>query len=408
MIAKKGFLIIFICVSFFSSTIFYGQIESIRFNEKEIKIKKFEVADIVFHTKNEIEKHFSLPFTATFKSPKGKELKIHGFYNGERKYIIRFSGNEAGKWTYETHSSVKELNGKKGRVFVGAATAKHGAIVIDKENPKKFSYEDGTSYMLRAFEADWLFALDYDNPKGIPKSEHLLGLLAENGINQIITTLYSYDVRWQKDEKLKNFPEHDYGSRDDIYPFLGTNNKPDFSSLNITFFKSFDRMIGLMHKKDIVAHLMIYVWNKKVKWPKAGSEEDKMFFDYVIKRYQAFPNIIWDIAKEAARRPDAHTLEPRKRVRKLDAFKRLVTVHDYEFCERNINQVDFVSTQDWRNQIYTEMSKNYKSFNKPILNIEHGGYTKSYYTVFPGDYVSPESCLKRNYLCYFAGVYAKY
>jgi len=29
------------------------------------------------------------------------------------------------------------------------------------------------------------------------------------------------------------------------------------------------------------------------------SAEDNRYFDYVIKRYQAFPNIIWDVSKEA-------------------------------------------------------------------------------------------------------------
>ncbi len=40
--------------------------------------------------------------------------------------------------------------------------------------------------------------------------------------------------------------------------------------------------------------------NKKVSWPEARSAEDNRHFDYVIKRYQAFSNIVWDISKEAA------------------------------------------------------------------------------------------------------------
>ena len=42
---------------------------------------------------------------------------------------------------------------------------------------------------------------------------------------------------------------------------------------------------------------------------------------------------------------------------------------------------------------------------KPILNIEHGGYEKSPFVVFIGNYTSPEVCLERAYQCVFAGTY---
>lgn len=43
--------------------------------------------------------------------------------------------------------------------------------------------------------------------------------------------------------------------------------------------------------------------------------------------------------------------------------------------------------------------------NKPILNIEHGGYEKGPYVVFNGNYTSPEVCLERAWQCVFAGTY---
>ena len=54
-----------------------------------------------------------------------------------------------------------------------------------------------------------------------------------------------------------------------------------------------------MHDKEIVSHLMIYVWNKNVNWPDMDTKADNMYYDYIVKRYQAFPNIIWDVSKEA-------------------------------------------------------------------------------------------------------------
>ena len=97
------------------------------------------------------------------------------------------------------------------------------------------------------------------------------------------------------------------------------------------------------------------------------------------------------------------------RTRALDAYKRLVSVHDYGFCKNHPNEVDFLSSQNWSYSLYNNMLDVKKEFpNKPVFNIEHGGYEKSELQVFPGAYEDAEVCLRRNYLCLFAGVYTTY
>ncbi|MEL7120822.1 MAG: DUF5060 domain-containing protein [Bacteroidota bacterium] len=326
------------------------------YKKKNYSIPKYEVIDIGFTAEKKINKPFSVEFGAAIVGPNGEEMKVPGFYNGDNQWILRFSSNTTGEWKFSTYSEIKALNGKKGSIEITRSrNDKHGAIQISKNNTKKFSYEDGTPYQLQAFELDWLFALDYNNADATPKSDHMLELLANNGINQIVTTVYSYDIKsenydWTRDEKLKQFTEHEFGGKDEIYPFLGTNKNPDFSALNITFFKRFDRMVSAMDKNDMVAHLMIYVWNKNVNWPAVETEADNMYFDYIIKRYQAFSNVIWDVSKEALnnkRCTEEYGRERISRIDSLDAYDRLVTVHDYGFCNRNTDVVDFISTQDW-------------------------------------------------------------
>ena len=174
---------------------------------------------------------------------------------------------------------------------------------------------------------------------------------------------------------------------------MGTNSNPDYSTLNLEFFKHFDRVISAMHDREIVSHLMIYVWNKLVNWPEPGSDADNMYYDYVIKRYQAFPNLIWDVSKEAASKIAigkftniVQHLEGRiGRTRQLDAYNRMVSVHDYGFCSKHRDIVDFISTQNWKLSLYDHMLDVYKEFpDKQVFNIEHGGYEKSPYNVFPG------------------------
>ena len=129
----------------------------------------------------------------------------------------------------------------------------------------------------------------------------------------------------------------------------------------------------------------------------------------MVKRYQAFPNLIWDISKEALGygHNDVHYISQRiDRLRELDVFQRLVTVHDYGYCKRFPEKVDFVSVQLWSSELHSVMRKVCSDFPKqPILNIEHGGYEAGPYVVFPGSYTSPEVCLERAYQCVFAGTY---
>ena len=198
-----------------------------------------------------------------------------------------------------------------------------------------------------------------------------------------------------------------------MFPFGGNNDDPDYKTLDLTFFQRLDRVVGHLNEAGIVAHLMIYVWNKKVNWPTPNSAADNLYFDYVVKRYQAFPNLIWDISKEALAygRDDMTYITDRiHRLRRLDGHQRLVSVHDYAYCNQYPGEVDFISIQEWRPNLYGIMrSVAAKHFNKPVFNIEHGGYETTMYQIFPsGAFNDPLTCLDRNYQCVFAGTYSKY
>lgn len=384
-----------------------------------IEIVQWEVNDLVYRLKKAVDNPFQKEAFAIVTG-KNQEQKIPLFFDGNNKWVFRFSSSNIGTKSFVIESEIKELNGKKGSFVISKNSKKnrHGAIVLKKDIPNRFFYEDGKHYFNLAFECDWLFALDYGQ-KESSKTEHLLSLIQKNGFNQIVMNVYAYDVdtNWVQDELLKKHPEHNFGRREDIFPFLGSNTNPDYSALNVAFFKHFDNVIAQMHDHEIVCHLMIYVWNKLVAWPEPGSAADDMYYDYVIKRYQAFPNIIWDVSKEATskialekfKNIGVHIRERAIRTRQLDAFNHLVSVHAYGFCKQNQDVVDFMSTQDWKLGIYESMLKAYNEFpEKPVFNIEHGGYEESPYAVFPGGYSNAEACLRRNYQCVFAGTYSTY
>ncbi|MEM9079890.1 MAG: DUF5060 domain-containing protein [Verrucomicrobiota bacterium] len=369
---------------------------------------QWEMKEIPFQVSEAPEQPFDLEFSATFTHSDGTEMTVPGFYNGGLEYLLRFTPPSAGEWIVSTQSSSKDLDEKQLTLTVQPAKAgAKGGIEIREDSPREFHYKNGELYYPIAFEVDWLFALDADNPDDIPRTRKLIDTATENGFNQIILNVFAYDVNWKKDPELK--PKYDFGSPTS-FPFGGTNQDPDHTTLNVEFFQRFDRVIEYLNEKDVAAHVMIYVWNKRVNWPEAASPEDNRYFDYVAKRYQAYPNLVWDISKEAlgyGREGTGNYIAERvERLRKLDAHNRLITVHDYNFCKNNQEILDFISVQDWQTEMRSVMLNIRNEIpGKPILNIEHGGYEKGPYTVYTGSYIEPIACLERAYKTMFAGTF---
>lgn len=370
-------------------------------------ISRWAPLDIPFSADTGGRSPFDIQFSAKFVEPSGVSLTVPGFWDGGKRFVVRFAAPNEGSWSYLTASSLPALDGVRGSVAVGpAADGQRGPIGIAPDDSRRFVYADGSRYFPLAFEIDWLFALDAENGDDIPKSERLIEYVARHGFNQVVMNVFAYDVRWPRDPALPS--KYDYG-KPRVFPFGGDNTNPDFAGLNIEYFQRFDRVIRELDRNGVAAHVMIYVWNKLVSWPEADSEADNRYFDYIVKRYQAFPNLIWDISKEATgygHNDRSYITRRIERLRALDGHDRLVTVHDYGYCHRFPETVDFISVQNWQSETWHIMRQIRKDHpEKAIFNIEHGGYEEGPYHVFGGNYYRPEVNLERAYHIMFAGAY---
>lgn len=378
-------------------------------SKKNILTEVNQPVDIIFESKE--EHPLEVNFEAIFIDQQNHSKKILGFYAGENHFIIRFNPELTGIYQFKTKSKIKLLNDLEGEVIVEPSKQlnKKPLVKIDSDNPQRFQYKNGESYFPIAFEMDWFFALDFPKNENFQESKSIVKTIKDHGFNQVVMNVYANKVGWPLSG---NIPEKYQFSNPGYSIFKGTNDHPDFTDFNFSFFNNLDQKIQLLHENGIVAHLMIYVWNKKVNWPTMYSKEDNQFFDYIIKRYQAFPNIIWDVSKEALDygRCDIPYINERiQRIRSLDSYQHLVTVHDYEYCSREPSKVDFISVQNWRSDLYTNSIETSLAHpNQPIMNIEHGGYEKGPFKSFVGNYVDPKICLERNYQAVFAGVYSTY
>jgi hypothetical protein len=218
------------------------------------------------------------------------------------------------------------------------------------------------------FECDWIWALDHDKPD-LPTLGPFLDRLAERGFNHIIMNVYAHDTGWAKG----NLNEWDYGPPP-IYPWGGSNDEPDFTRMNLDFWRHYDRVIEALFERGIVAHVMLRVYNKMVKWPENGSPEDDLYYRYAVARYGAYPNVIWDFSKEAHNEKDAdYKLAVLNKIKEMDPYDNLVTVHDdnANYENGNYDICDFRSDQQHSN--WGEVIQQQRAQRRwPVVNVEYG------------------------------------
>lgn len=344
-----------------------------------------------------------------FHGPGGERLKLEGFYDGDRTWKIRFAPTRPGRWRYVTRSNDARLNGQKGQIDCQPNTHPqiHGKLLVDARHPHHFRWEDGAPYLLFGFEADWLGLIDFDNDRAA-RATQIIELYAAHGFNHALLNLYAYDTKWRpgRSEPL------DFGPPA-MHPWPGPHQAHDFARLNPDFFRHFDRVMTAMMVRGVVAHLFFKVYNKEVNWPTPASREDDLFFRYVTARYAAFPNVVWDFAKESGREKDTDYIRGRLTlIRAHDPYGRLLTTHtDGRFYSRPENQalIDFPTHQTHKD-LYGAALRQRAGRAWPIVNSEYG---YEYGPKGPKDKTygavnAPEELLRRTCEVLMAGAYPCY
>lgn len=173
-------------------------------------------------------------FYAVFTSPTGRTRKIHGFWDGEQAFKLRFSPDELGTWTYQTHSPDNGLGGQQGKFHCVPTTNpltlyQKGAIKRSKGD-YHLSYSDGTPFFFTACTA-WNGPLKSTDEEW----ERYLSHRAKNNYNviQFVTT------QWR-------------GASTDRHgevAFTGSGK----IDLNTEFFKRLDKKVDRINAHGLVA-----------------------------------------------------------------------------------------------------------------------------------------------------------
>ena len=99
-----------------------------------VSIHQWEVFTVTFNTRKEYKNPYAeIPvdgsedlikvlFTVITGDAAGKNFSVKGYWNGGQEWRVNFAAPFTGKWKYESFSSDKSLNGKKGSFQVNAWT----------------------------------------------------------------------------------------------------------------------------------------------------------------------------------------------------------------------------------------------------------------------------------------------
>lgn len=352
---------------------------------------------------------FRVVMDADVTGPGGRGFTLPGFYDGNGTWKVRVSPTVEGRWTLTTKSGLPELNNRRVEfTCVGNANPNiHGVLRVDKAHPHHFIFDDGTRFFMQGYEYDWLWALDLGKP-GVPTVEKSLDLIARQGFDCVILDSYAYDTQWRPGRSGRD----DYGPPA-LCPWAGDNAHPDHTRMNPAYWRHYDRVMSALLDRGMEAHILIKVYNKGVHWPAHNSPAERLFFRWLIARYAAYPNVIWDFSKEAQREQDlAYKQGWLRYLRKTDPYHHLVTVHDddraYESGAYD-GLVDFRADQQHRNWHQTILRER-ASRDWPVVNVESdyecgpGGITDKTY----GRAQSPEETVRTAWAIAMAGGFTVY
>jgi hypothetical protein len=372
-------------------------------------VQRWQPHDFIFECTDVSSNPFEISFSADVSGPNGVHWTTPGFYDGDCTWKIRLTPSAEGAWSVATRSDHTALDKRHGSLLcVSNKTARaHGAVLIDAEHASRFVYEDGTHFFPMGYECDWLWALDSGDPD-LPTVNAFLDKISSYGFNFILLNAFAYDTSWCKGRT----GEDDYGPPP-LFAWEGTNEQPDHSRFNLAYWRHYDRVLEALRRRGIWAHIFLRVYNKYVNWPANDSADDDLYYRWLLARYAAYPNVTWDLAKEAQYEKDMEYKVGRLRyIRANDPYHRLMTVHDdhanYDRGAYN-DLVDYRSDQqhsDWREVMLTHLRQQ----AWPVINMEFG-YECGPKGLDDKTYIKaqlPEEVCRRAWEVYMAGGFGAY
>jgi hypothetical protein len=304
----------------------------------------------------------------------GRTVHVHGFYDGDDLYKIRFMPDQEGTWSYITRSNLPALDGQKGELACTAPTGNnHGPVRV--ADSTHFAYEDGTRYIPVGTTCYvW-------NLQGDELEERTLKTLDQAPFNKMRMCVFPKRYTYNRNEPPS-------------YPFPGEltrqwqpanlddyrNPQPpdcwDFSRFNPEYFRHLEQRILDLRARGIEADLIVFHPYDFGAWgfDRLPPEVNDRYLHYLVARLAAFRNLWWSFANEYDLFQNRTTEDWDhyfQLVQAADPYNHLRSLHNCRgFYDHNQPWVTHCSVQHGSlNQVGIWLAK----YNKPVV-VDECGY----------------------------------
>ena len=241
-------------------------------------IEKWRVFELTLKGTSKGNPFTEIQLSAEFTNGNQKKI-IHGFYDGNGIYKIRFMPPETGTWNWITSSNSKPLNNKKGSFECIVPTGNnHGPVVV--KDTFYFAYADGKPhYSFGTTCYAWVH-------QGDSMADLTLKTLSKGYFNKIRFCIFPKDYDWNKNEPL-------------LYPFEGKPLKDwDYTRFNPAYFQNIEKRIVQLDSLGIEADLIVFHPYDRWGFQDMDAQTDERYIMYIIARFSAYKNVWWSMANE--------------------------------------------------------------------------------------------------------------
>ena len=257
---------------------------------------------------------YSNPFTEVDLSvlvttPSGVKT-VQGFYDGNGSggqngnvWKFRYMPIEAGPHSFVASSNDGQLNGESGS-FTAVASVRKGPVAISPANPHLTIYRSGGAFVPVGETTFFILSDDFTQSSRL----RYVSQVATKGVNKIILVMVNDDTN-------------------DVFPWLGTASSLDRTRFNLPRIAKWEGLIEEMRDAGIAAYLWFYSDDSRRLYPAADGAEEDLYFSYIVSRFAAYENVIWNLGLEYSEYRSRAWVESRSAYLKSEDPNHLVAVH---------------------------------------------------------------------------------
>ncbi len=267
---KKLFLLV--CLSFI-----FGEILAVNFTCGTETAQKYGVHEITLTGDGTVPNPLDTPCEVTFNSPSGLSITVNAFYDGNNTWHARCYISETGNWLWKSVSSRDYgLNNESGS-FSSVDSDLRGKLKIHPANNKALATDDG-KWFLNIGDTPYYIFHDIHS-----KWQEFIKDSWNKGITLIRASMLGGLRDW---DRLFESGDHD--------------------KLDINNFQTNDtRLIWMLDNyPDMYVELILFGecntgWSSdETFWYNLSGEQHRRIMKYIVARYAAFPEIIWEVVND--------------------------------------------------------------------------------------------------------------